>query len=99
MIMISSLAAKPVADDTVTWFWIGDHTEYQRYFGFRYNPFKDVYLIRFPMQSLEGKKYLAEGKNFKLVISSPERKTEVDWDVNNCKQHVELLRDEDFYWN
>ncbi len=72
--------------------------EYQRYFGYRYSPFKETYLVRFPMKSLEGNSYLTEGKAFKLAICSPEKKTEVEWDSNKSKSHAELLKDEDFYW-
>lgn len=73
--------------------------EYQCYFGFRYSPFRETYLVRFPMQSLEGNNYLTDGQVFKLIICSPEKKTEVEWDSKNNKNHAELLKDEDFYWD
>ena len=73
--------------------------EYQRYFGHRYTPYKDMYLVRFPAKSLNGKKYLKkDDDSFKLMISSPYKKLAVEWQKKNRRKHVELLKDEDFYW-
>ncbi len=72
--------------------------EYQRYFGHRYNPFKDTYLVRFPAQDLEGTVYMQADKVCMLFISSPSKKVAISWDKKDSKKHAELLKDEDFYW-
>lgn len=73
--------------------------EYQRYFGHRYTPYKDMYLVRFPAKALNGREYLKRNDDsFKLIISSPYKRLEVEWQKKNRKKHAELLKDEDFYW-
>ncbi|MFH1831574.1 MAG: hypothetical protein ABH827_02110 [bacterium] len=73
--------------------------EFQEFFGkSRFNLFKNSYLVRFPVQDIDGKVYFAEGSKLTLVFSSPGKDIRLEWNTSDVKKHGEILKDEDFYW-
>lgn len=73
--------------------------EYKFLFGPKFDQFGRAYKIKFPATNLVGKKYLATGDRFKLVVASPIKKTGVyfnDKDAADAKR--KKLKNEDYYW-
>jgi len=71
--------------------------EYQAFFSYRFSLFKAAYLVKFPIQDANGKRYDVDNIDLKLVISSPYKKGELVWEKSEEAEQT-LRKDEDFYW-
>lgn len=72
--------------------------EYQTVFGQLFNNFKNVYLVKFPAHSIDGKAYTGANKpKLKLTFAGPKHECSALWDTQSCS-YKETGNDEDFYW-
>ncbi len=71
-------------------------SEYQNFFGSRFNPFKTVYLVKFPATNREGEAYPCSPGDFVFVVAAPDREALVTWSPLHTAENKK--QDEDFYW-
>ncbi len=70
--------------------------EYQMMFGYRFNLFKEIYLVKFPAH-VEGKPVFAPGEPLTLLLSSPRKNMRISWNVpiDPSKKQKKLLKNYD----
>ncbi len=74
-------------------------SEYRFLFGPKFDFFSRAYEVKFPATDLSGKLYIKKEEGFKLVVSSPGKKSEVWFNKKEKEEEKgKILKNEDYYW-
>ena len=74
-------------------------SEYQMLFGHRFNLFKEIYLVKFPVH-VDGKSFFASGEPLTLLLSSTRKNVRLSWNgsVGTKTKKTKLLKYDNCDW-